>query len=185
MFFITNFFQPFWIFLYENNTKQDDFNTFRKIREGATIIVSWENPKKGSADLKRDNDTDRLQKSVYIHTFIFIGTYTGSPCQNLVESRPIPEDSSFTPEDSSSIPLEFSGILWNLAESMHSCRNLWGIKKYRKIMKLHYNYIGTITSRSTNFYWYKRTTHCDKGALLWWSYSGVILFIGIATKLMS
>ena len=32
--------------------------------------------------------------------------------------------------DSGSIPLESSRFLWNLAEWMHSCRNLWGIKKY-------------------------------------------------------
>ena len=34
-------------------------------------------------------------------------------------------------EDSSSIMLESSGIWWNLVKWMHSCRNLWGIKKYR------------------------------------------------------
>ena len=36
--------------------------------------------------LKRDNDTDRLQKSVYIYTFVFTGTYTGPFCHNPVES---------------------------------------------------------------------------------------------------
>ena len=34
--------------------------------------------------LERDNDPDRLQKSVYIYTFIFTGTYTGPFCQNPV-----------------------------------------------------------------------------------------------------
>ena len=72
----------FWtlcIFLHENNTKQDDLNIFRKVREGATIIVLWKIwPKEGSTYLKRDTDTDRLQKSVYIHTFVL----------TLVESGP-------------------------------------------------------------------------------------------------
>ena len=54
---------------------------------------------KGSVYLERDNDTDRLQKSVYIYTFVFTGTYTGPFCHNPVESRLIV---------SSSIPLEES-----------------------------------------------------------------------------
>ena len=29
------------------------------------------------------------------------------------------------------IPVDSCGFLWNPAELMHSCRNLWGIKKYR------------------------------------------------------
>ena len=60
--------------------------------------------------LKRDNDTDRLQKSVYIYTFVFTGTYTGPFCHNPVESRLILPDSG-------SIPLESSGFLWNPVES--------------------------------------------------------------------
>ena len=32
----------FYVFINENNTKQHDFNTFRKLREGATTIVLWE-----------------------------------------------------------------------------------------------------------------------------------------------
>ena len=75
--------------------------------------------------LERDNDTDRPQKSVYIYIFVFTGTYIGPFCHDPVESRLIPLDSG-------SIPLESSGFLWNLAEWMHSCRNLWGIKKYSK-----------------------------------------------------
>ena len=78
-----------------------------------------------------DNNTDRLQKSVYIHTFVFTGTYMGPFFHNPVESRLIPLDSGSIPLDSSSIPLDSSGFLWNPAEWMHSCRNLWGIKKYR------------------------------------------------------
>ena len=56
--------------------------------------------------LERDNDTDRLQKSVYIYTFVFTGTYTGPFCHNPVESRLIPLDSG-------SIPLESGGIQQN------------------------------------------------------------------------
>jgi hypothetical protein len=33
----------FCVFLHENNTKYHDFNTFRKLRGGATIIILWEN----------------------------------------------------------------------------------------------------------------------------------------------
>ena len=54
----------FCVFLHENNTKQYNFNTFRKLREAATIIVLWEIwPKKESAYLKREINTDRLQKN--------------------------------------------------------------------------------------------------------------------------
>ena len=60
--------------------------------------------------LERDNDTDRLQKTVHIYTFVFTGTYTGPFCHNPVESRLIPLDSG-------SIPLESSGFLWNPVES--------------------------------------------------------------------
>ena len=68
--------------------QHDDFNTVRKVRDRATILVLWEIwPKKGSVYLERDNDTDRLQKSVYIYTFLFTGTYTGLFCHNPVESR--------------------------------------------------------------------------------------------------
>ena len=53
----------FCIFLFENKIKQHDFNTFRKLREGATTIVLWENsPKKEGAYPKREIDTERLQK---------------------------------------------------------------------------------------------------------------------------
>ena len=45
--------------------KTSDFTTFRKVKEGATIIVSWENsPKKEGACPKREIDMDRLQKSL-------------------------------------------------------------------------------------------------------------------------
>ena len=37
------------------------------------------------------------QKSIYIHPFVFTGTYKGPFCQNLVDSSPIPENSSFIP----------------------------------------------------------------------------------------
>ena len=53
--------------------------------------------------LERDNDTDRLHKSVYIYTFVFTGTYTGLFCHNPVESRLILPDSC--------------GIQWNPVES--------------------------------------------------------------------
>ena len=53
----------------------------------------------GSVYLERDNDTDRLQNSVYIYTFVFTGIYTGLFCHNPVESR--------------LIPLEFGGIQRN------------------------------------------------------------------------
>ena len=57
------FFFLFCIFLHKNNTKQHDFNTFGKLREGATNIVSWENsPKKVGTYPKREIDTERLQK---------------------------------------------------------------------------------------------------------------------------
>ena len=59
---------------------------------------------------ERDNDTDRLQKSVYIHTFVFTSTYPSPFCHNPVESRPILLDSS-------SIPLDSSRFLWNPQES--------------------------------------------------------------------
>ena len=63
------------IFLNENTTKSHDFNTFRKLKEGATIVVSWEKwPKKESAYPKREMDTHRLQKldidyTVYIKDY--------------------------------------------------------------------------------------------------------------------
>ena len=41
-FFTTGFFRPFCVFLHENETKQHGFTTFRKLKERATIIVSWE-----------------------------------------------------------------------------------------------------------------------------------------------
>ena len=53
----------FCIFLHENKTKSHDFNTFRKLKERATIVVSWEIlPKKEGACPKRGTDTDRLQE---------------------------------------------------------------------------------------------------------------------------
>ena len=71
-----------------------------------------------------DNDTDRLQKSVYIHTFVFTGTYMGPFFHNPVESRlilldsgSILLDSGSILLDSGSIPLESSGFLWNPVES--------------------------------------------------------------------
>ena len=67
--------------------------------------------------LERDNDTDRLQQSVYIYTFVFTGIYTGPFCHNPVESRLIPLESRLIPLESSSIPLESSEFLWNLVES--------------------------------------------------------------------
>jgi len=36
------FFFVFCIFLDENNTKSQDFTTFAKLKEGATIVVPWE-----------------------------------------------------------------------------------------------------------------------------------------------
>ena len=52
----------FCIFLHENKTKQHDFTTFGKLKERATIIVSWEKwPKKEGACPKWETDTDRLQ----------------------------------------------------------------------------------------------------------------------------
>ena len=85
-FLVSHFVQLFSIFPHENDTKQDDFNTVQNVREGATIIVSWEIwPKKGSAYLERDNDTDRLRMSDYIHTFEFTGTYTCPLCHNPVD----------------------------------------------------------------------------------------------------
>ena len=57
------FFSFFLHFLHENKTKQHDFTTFRKLKERATIIVSWEiSPKEEGAYPKRETDTDRLQK---------------------------------------------------------------------------------------------------------------------------
>ena len=61
----------FCIFLHEKNTKQHDFNIFRKLRTGATTIVSWEiSPKKEGACARREihtvtlqNKADILQKS--------------------------------------------------------------------------------------------------------------------------
>ena len=56
------FFLFFCIFLHENKTKQDNFTTFRKLKERATIIVLWEKwPKKEGACPKWETDTDRLQ----------------------------------------------------------------------------------------------------------------------------
>ena len=62
-------------------------------------------PKREVCTFERDNDTDRLQKSVYIYTFVFTGTYTGPFCHN---------------------PVESSGMDAFLQESV-------GIKKYSKI----------------------------------------------------
>ena len=60
----TGFFFVFCIFLHEKDTKQYDFTTFRKLREGAITIVSWEIwPKKEGTYPKREIDTERLQKS--------------------------------------------------------------------------------------------------------------------------
>ena len=70
-----HFFLFFCIFLNENKTKSHDFNTFRKVKERATIVVSWEKwPKKESAYPKREMDTHRLQKldidyTVYIKDY--------------------------------------------------------------------------------------------------------------------
>jgi hypothetical protein len=56
------FFLFFHVFLYENKTKQHDFNTFRKPEKKATTIVLWENsPKKEGAYPKREMYTERLQ----------------------------------------------------------------------------------------------------------------------------
>ena len=69
------FFFVFCIFLNENKTKSHDFNTFRKLKEWATIVASWEkSPKKESAYPKREMDTHRLQKlnidyTVYIKDY--------------------------------------------------------------------------------------------------------------------
>ena len=61
------FFFVFCIFLHENKTKSHDFNRFRKVKERATIIVSWEIlPKKEGAYPKRETDTDRLQKTTKV-----------------------------------------------------------------------------------------------------------------------
>ena len=65
------FFFVFCIFLHEKNTKQHDFNIFRKLRKEATTIVSWEiSPKKEGAcpkmeihTVKLQNKADILQKS--------------------------------------------------------------------------------------------------------------------------
>ena len=59
-----------------------------------------------------DNDTDRLQKSVYIHTFVL----------TMVESGPFQR-----------IPVPFHS---NPAEWMHFCRNLQGIKKYSFVITI-------------------------------------------------
>ena len=40
------FFFVFCIFLDENNTKSHDFTTFGKLKEGATLVVPWENYQK-------------------------------------------------------------------------------------------------------------------------------------------
>ena len=64
-------------------------------------------------------------------------------------------------------------------------RKVWmkkSVKTHPRFTKLHHNYIYTITHRSTDFHQDGMTTHWDEGVLLWGSYSGVILFIGIATK---
>jgi len=43
-------------------TPNNMISTLRKLREGATIIISWENwPKKEGAYLKMEIDTDRLK----------------------------------------------------------------------------------------------------------------------------
>jgi hypothetical protein len=54
----------FYVFLNENNSKQQDFNTFRRLSEGATTFVLWEIlPKKEGTYPKRETDTERLQKN--------------------------------------------------------------------------------------------------------------------------
>ena len=55
----------FCIFLYENNTKSHDFNTFGNLWERATTIVLWEiSPEKEGAYPKREINTKRLQRSL-------------------------------------------------------------------------------------------------------------------------
>ena len=61
------FFFVFCIFLHENQTKQNDFTTFRKLKERTIIIVLWEIwPKKEGACPKKGNlpltDYKRPQK---------------------------------------------------------------------------------------------------------------------------
>ncbi|KIK07037.1 hypothetical protein K443DRAFT_87788 [Laccaria amethystina LaAM-08-1] len=61
--FSDHHFFVFCFFLNENQIKQHSFNTFRKLGEVATTIVSWENlPKKEGRYPEREIDTQRLQK---------------------------------------------------------------------------------------------------------------------------
>ena len=70
MFLIIDFFQPFCIFPMKTSPNRMISILVRKVKNRATIIVSWEIwPKQGSVYLERDNDTDRPQKSVCIYTF--------------------------------------------------------------------------------------------------------------------
>ena len=93
--FLSAAFFVFCIFLNGNNIKQYNFNTFRKLRNRATIIVLWEKwPEKEGASPKRVNVTGRQheitdtpQKSVYI---------SYSCLQMLVHMYLLPDSSSIS-----------------------------------------------------------------------------------------
>jgi len=73
IFLTAGFFFVFCVFLHENTTKQYDFNTFRKLGEGATTIVPWENfPKKEGTYPKREIDIDGLQNTLMDYKSLLI-----------------------------------------------------------------------------------------------------------------
>ena len=110
--FLTAVFFVFCIFFNENNIKQHHVNTFRKLRDRATIIVVWKNcPNKEGASPMRVNDTDRQheitdapQKWVYmpylcLQLFVHMYLLPDSssiliPVYNLVESTGIQSHST-------------------------------------------------------------------------------------------
>ena len=66
-------------------------------------------------------------KSLFIYTHLYLQALIQVP------SVPIqwnPGSFHWIPVPFHWIPVDSCGIRWNLAEWMHSCRNLWGIKKY-------------------------------------------------------
>ena len=96
-------FSTFLHFPHENNTKQDDFSTVRRVREGLQSLYC------GKFDPKREVHTLKGTMTLTDYKGLFI--YTHLYLQALIQ---VP-----------SVTMQ-----WNPVEWMHSCRNLWGIKKY-------------------------------------------------------
>ena len=78
--------------------------------------------------LERDNDIDRLE-SLFIYTHLYLQALIQVPSVTIQWN---PGSFRWIPVPFHWIPVDSCGFLWNPVELMHSCRNLWGIKKYSK-----------------------------------------------------